>query len=60
MVFNHIIPEIHHEIPEIHAHASLYFQNYMVDDHVILETSQSKGEGIGTAKVMATATAMAM
>jgi hypothetical protein len=49
MVFNHVILEIHHEIPEIHVY----------DNHVILETSQSKGEGNRTVKVMATAMAMA-
>jgi hypothetical protein len=59
MVFNHVIPEIHNVIPKIHVHEFLYFQNFMVDDHVILETLQSKGEKNGTAKVMATAMAIA-
>ncbi len=38
MVVNHVIPEIHHVIREMSLSAFMYFQNYMDDDHVILET----------------------
>ncbi len=49
MVFNHVILEIHHVIPEIHVHSFLYFWNCMVEyhvipeiQHVILETSNTE------------------
>jgi hypothetical protein len=37
MVVNHVIPEIYHAIPEMHFCAFMYFQDYMADNHVILE-----------------------
>ncbi len=38
MVINHVIPNIHYAIPEMYFLAFLYFQDYMDDNHVILET----------------------
>jgi hypothetical protein len=38
MVVNHVILEIHHVMLEMHIPAFMYFQNYMADSHVILET----------------------
>jgi hypothetical protein len=38
MVVNHVIPEIHYIIPEMQFRAFMYFQYYMADNHVTLET----------------------
>ncbi len=52
MVVNHVIPEIHHVILEVHVSAFMYFQNCIADGQVIMEILRIKGEGNGTVKLM--------
>jgi hypothetical protein len=42
MVINHVSPEIHYVILEMHFCAFMYFRNYMADNHVILETGYTE------------------